>query len=54
MLTKNIVGIALVKNTLRVCHVSIHGELLSNKAMSRQIVKELLAKIKPPVNLKRE
>ncbi|MCC9651041.1 IS110 family transposase [Vibrio sp. MA64] len=49
MLTKNIVGIDLAKNTFQVCHISIHGELLSNKAMSRQKVKEFLAKIKPSV-----
>ncbi len=49
MLTKNIIGIGLAKNILQVCHISVYGELLSNKAMSRQKVKEFLAKIKPSV-----
>jgi len=49
MLASNIIGIDLAKNTLQVCHISIHGELLSNKSMSRQKTKEFLAKAKPSI-----
>lgn len=41
---KSIIGIDLAKNVLQVCHISKHGELLCNKAMSRQKTKEFLAK----------
>lgn len=47
MLKTNIIGIDLAKNVLQVCHISTHGELLSNKAVSRQKLKELIAKSKP-------
>lgn len=49
MLTSNIIGIDLAKNSFQVCHISIHGELLSNKAMSRQKMKEFLARVKPSI-----
>lgn len=47
MLRTNVIGIDLAKNVLQVCHISRQGELLSNKAVSRQKLKELLAKSKP-------
>lgn len=46
---KSIIGIDLAKNVLQVCHISKHGELLCNKAMSRQRAKEFLAKTKPAI-----
>ena len=30
MLTKNVIAIDLAKNVLQTCHISIHGELMSN------------------------
>ena len=47
MLRTNVIGIDLAKNVLQVCHISRQGELLSNEAVSRQKLKELLAKSKP-------
>jgi hypothetical protein len=44
MLKTNVIGIDLAKNVLQICHISKHGELLSNKAVSRQKLKETLAK----------
>lgn len=35
MMTCNVIAIALAKNSFQVCHISVNGELLSNKAMSR-------------------
>lgn len=49
MLTKNVIAIDLAKNILQACHISIHGELLSNKPLSRQKMKEFLAKAKPSI-----
>lgn len=45
----NVIGIALAKNILQICQISKHGELISNKAVNRQKLKELLAKVKPAV-----
>ncbi len=36
MLTNNVIAIDLAKNVLQVCHISIHGEMLSNRPLSRQ------------------
>ncbi|MEZ8196983.1 IS110 family transposase [Vibrio cortegadensis] len=47
MLRTNVIGIDLAKNVFQVCNISCQGELLSNKAISRQKLKELLAKAKP-------
>jgi transposase len=49
MLKSTIFGIDLAKNIIQVCQISKHGELVSNKAVSRQKLKELLAKAKPAV-----
>ncbi|TKF97340.1 transposase, partial [Vibrio sp. F13] len=49
MLTKNVIAIDLAKNVLQACHISIHGELMSNKPLSRQKMKEFLAKAKPSI-----
>lgn len=49
MLTKNVIAIDLAKNVLQACHISIHGELLSNTPLSRQKMKEFLAKVKPSI-----
>jgi transposase len=48
-LKSTIFGIDLVKNIIQVCEISKHGELVSNKAVSRQKLKELLAKAKPAI-----
>ena len=44
MLKSNIIGIDLAKNILQICVISKDGELISNKAVSRQKLKEILAK----------
>ena len=44
MLKSNIFGVDLAKTVLQVCQISKHGELFKNKAVSRQKLKELLAK----------
>lgn len=49
MLNKNIIAIDLAKTTLQVCHISKDGELLSNKAMSRQRTSEFLIKSEPSI-----
>ncbi len=49
MLKFNVIGIDLAKNILQICHISKQGELISNKAVSRQKLKEILAKAKPAV-----
>ncbi|TWX65882.1 IS110 family transposase [Colwellia demingiae] len=49
MLKSTIFGIDLAKNIIQVCEISKHGELVSNKAVSRQKLKEILAKAKPAV-----
>ncbi|MCG6202187.1 hypothetical protein [Psychromonas antarctica] len=49
MLKSNIIGIDLAKNILQICQISKYGELISNKAVNRQKLKELLAKVKPAV-----
>jgi transposase len=43
MLKSNIVGIDLAKNVLQICVISKDGELISNKTVSRQKLKEILA-----------
>ena len=49
MLKSNIIGIDLAKNVLQICQVSKHGELISNKVVNRQKLKEILATVKPAV-----
>ncbi|MEZ8545948.1 IS110 family transposase [Vibrio cyclitrophicus] len=49
MLTKNVIAIDLAKNVLQACHISIYGEMLSNKPLSQQKMKEFLAKAKPSI-----
>jgi transposase len=49
MLKSTIFGIDLAKNIIQVFEISKHGELVSNKAVSRQKLKEILAKAKPAV-----
>ena len=46
MLKSNIFGIDLAKTVFQVCQVSQHGELVMNKAVSRQKLKELFANAK--------
>lgn len=53
MLISNAIGIDLAKNALQVCHISKHGELISNKAVSyqklKQKQKQILANQQPAV-----
>ncbi|WP_340681082.1 IS110 family transposase [Paraglaciecola sp.] len=49
MKNPNVIGIDLAKNVIQVCRVSEHGELTSNKAISPQKLKELLAKSIPSI-----
>ena len=49
MLKSNVIGIDLAKNILQICHISKHGELISNKAVSRQKLKQILAKQQPSI-----
>ena len=44
MLKSNIFGIELAKTVIQICQISKHGELVKNKAVSRQKLKEILAK----------
>ncbi|NRA70636.1 MAG: hypothetical protein HRU24_06405 [Gammaproteobacteria bacterium] len=44
MLKSNIIGIDLAKNVFQVCVISKDGELISNKVVCRQKLKEILAK----------
>lgn len=52
-LTNNVIAIDSAKNVFQACHISVHGELLSNKPLSRQKMKEFLAKAKPSIVGKR-
>jgi transposase len=45
----NVIGLDLAKNIIQVCHISKHGELASNKAMSPLSLKELLANSTPTI-----
>ena len=49
MLKSNIFGIDLAKTVLQVCQISQHGELVMNKAVNRQKLKELLANAKQSI-----
>ena len=49
MLKSIIIGIDLAKNILQICQVSKHGELISNKPVNRQKLKEVLANVKQAV-----
>lgn len=44
MLKSTIFGIDLAKTVIQVCQISKHGELVKNKTVSRQKLKEMLAK----------
>lgn len=46
MLTTNVIAIDLAKNVLQICYISVHGELLFNKAFSRQKAKEFIINAK--------
>lgn len=48
MLTTNVIAIDLAKNVLQICYISVHGELLFNKAFSRQKAKSSLSTQSPP------
>ncbi len=39
MLSNNIIAIDLTKNVLQACYIVVHGEMLSNKPLSRQKMK---------------
>lgn len=43
ILKSTIFGIDSAKNIIQFCEISKHGELVSNKAVSRQKLNELLA-----------
>ena len=47
MQNSNVIGIDLAKNVIQVCRINKHGELLSNKAVSPNKLKVLLAKATP-------
>ena len=49
MKKSNVIGIDLAKNVIRVCIISQDGELLSNKAVSPNKLKELLANKKSSI-----
>ena len=49
MQNSNVIGIDLAKNVIQVCKVDIHGEILTNKAISPSKLKELLAKSNPSI-----
>ena len=45
----NVIGIDLAKNVMQVCKIDRHGELKSNKAMSPNKLRELLANTIPSI-----
>jgi transposase len=45
----NVISLDLAKSVIQACKISQHGELISNKAISRQKLKELLAKSSPSI-----
>jgi transposase len=47
MNNSNVIGIDLAKNVIQACRIDKHGELISNKAMSPNRLKELLVKSVP-------
>lgn len=47
MKNSNVIGIDLAKNVIQACRIDKNGELISNKAMSPNKLKELLAKSVP-------
>lgn len=49
MNNSNVISLDLAKNIIQVCNISKHGELISNKAISPQSLKELLANSTPSV-----
>jgi transposase len=49
MIKCNVIGIDLAKNIIQVCVISKEGELISNKSMSPNKLKELLARVKPSI-----
>ena len=49
MKNSNLIGIDLAKNVMQACVIDKHGELISNKAMSPNKLKEMLDKAKPSV-----
>lgn len=49
MLKFNVIGIDLAKNVLQICVISKYGELVSNKIVGRQKLKEILAKSSPSI-----
>jgi transposase len=49
MKKSNVLGIDLAKRIIQVCHIDKHGELLTNKAISPNKLKELLAKSQPSI-----
>ena len=49
MNNSNVIDIDLAKNVMQVCKISKQGELLSNKAISPNKLKELLAKSTPSI-----
>jgi len=49
MQNSNVIGIDLAKNVIQVCKIDKHGELISNKAISPNKLKALLAKSIPSI-----
>lgn len=49
MKNSNVIGIDLAKNVIQVCKIDKHGELVSNKAISPNKLKQLLANSSPAI-----
>ena len=49
MSARNVIAIDLAKNGLQACNISVHGELLSNKPLSRKKMKEFQVKAKSSI-----
>jgi transposase len=49
MKKSNVIGIDLAKHVIQVCKIDKHGELISNKAISPNKLKELLARTVPSI-----
>ena len=49
MQNSNVIGIDLAKHVIQVCKIDKHGELISNRAISPNKLKELLANSNPSI-----
>ncbi len=49
MSNSNVISLDLAKNVIQVCKITKHGELISNKPLTPQKLKELLVNTSPSI-----